>query len=119
MSARTCLVCGAPVVQPKRAGRPRRYCSGKCRTAGHRARCNEIPASSEPDIVTAPPITPERRPLRWFERPDRRPCCRWCEMPIKPGEVAEAGYHLECLHYVEKMAAEHQAPAASKEHRCS
>jgi hypothetical protein len=118
MSAR-CAVCGAQVAQPKRAGRPRRYCSGKCRTAGHRARCNEIPASSEPDNVTAPASRPPARTLRWYERPNRRPKCRWCEMAIKPGEAAEAGYHAECKRYVEKTAAGSAPAAESMEHHNS
>lgn len=34
-----CLECGAPV-QQSAAGRPRLYCSNRCRQAGHRRRCS-------------------------------------------------------------------------------
>jgi len=61
-----CAHCCAPIVQPLGAGRPRVYCSTRCRVAGHRARVvreefetievfEVAPAEAS---VSAPPVAP-------------------------------------------------------------
>jgi hypothetical protein len=50
--------------------------------------------------------------LPWWRRPERRPRCRYCDMPIRPGEPVEAGYHTECKRYVETKGPPAMAPAA-------
>jgi hypothetical protein len=43
--------------------------------------------------------------LRFWERPERRPRCRFCSMIIEPGEPAEHGHHRECCIYIQAKAA--------------
>ena len=55
----TCPRCRGPVTQPAR-GRPRIYCSGKCKVSVHDKKKREQEAAQQP-----PRIRREPAPLRW------------------------------------------------------
>ncbi len=99
-STRTCLRCGKPVPAPKRAGRPRRFCSEQCRrdqAAEQRSRWTASHAdAASPDALTCwscgeafPAPSCRRGRLPRFCGPDCRRAAR---------RALNAGYRLRKAH---------------------
>jgi hypothetical protein len=49
-----CLVCQAPLAQPRSAGRPRQYCSPACRQRASYVRAQHRPAPAVAEAATGP-----------------------------------------------------------------
>lgn len=47
----TCQRCGGPMPQPASTGRPRVYCSGRCRKAAYDARRHRLPEATTIKLV--------------------------------------------------------------------
>ena len=75
MMADRCLVCGAPIEQP-RTGRPRRFCGGACRVRDHRM----MKRWAHEAVGAALASQPE--PHKWWRDGETRVHRRCSETPV-------------------------------------